>query len=90
MSFIANRPPKRASDGPPWVLKTSEPFWVDRAVELLLEEEDVAVDGVLIRAAELHPKVSAFWQLKYRLKQHGIIVPPPDDQLYGYWWEGLL
>jgi hypothetical protein len=61
--------------------RTTAPGWDEAAVCLLLDLEDVIVDGVFIDAGTMGRRRSVWAQLRERLRPHGIRLPvvPPSD-----------
>jgi hypothetical protein len=61
--------------------RTDQLGWDEAAICLLLDFEDVIVDGVYVDASTMSPRRSVWAQLRERLRPHGIRLPlvPPSD-----------
>jgi hypothetical protein len=79
MSHISPKPPALAADyvddDGPWLFSVTQPGWAENAIQFLLDEEDIIVDGVLIRGSDMHPRRPVWCQLRKILKAHGIRTP---------------
>jgi hypothetical protein len=60
---------------PAWRYRTSEPDWGIRAVEDLVNLEDVIIDGIYVAAHSLEYNRPTWGQLRRVLLDHGIKVP---------------
>jgi hypothetical protein len=60
--------------GGPWPISTSTENWFETAFDLLLGEANVEIDGILVRARDMHPRRPVLRQLRAILRRHGIRV----------------
>jgi hypothetical protein len=85
MSYVSPKPPQLELEPEPiperLVVATSERQWTNRAIEWLLFEADVVVDGILIRGDSLNPREPVWRQLKRRLRAAGVRCPRSPEEL---------
>ena len=55
--------------------RTSQRGWADRAIDRLLDEDEIIVDDVFIDGRSLNPRQSVGLQLRQRLAARGVRVP---------------
>ena len=56
-------------------ISTSSPGWLDAAFDFLLSEDNVEIDGHLIRASGFHPRRPLLGQLRRKLRDLGLPTP---------------
>jgi hypothetical protein len=80
MGHISAKPPRpfepvTLADGGPWLVSTAVDGWIEAAIDLLLERESVAIDGIRVDGRDFDRKRPVWAQLRAILRRHGIRTP---------------